>query len=207
MELGGGSAYGGKWRPNPNKPHEIILQGTANTIQRHFIPGKNGGYWVQVKYGSDGWAVKIRHETIHDPNQDHTNPHDHIIEYNPHNHSPIYVKSQINYPPEQHPDGAPEFKRWIDWSDSIMQFSYDAEELRYKTLSEFKYSLRQGGEIVIEWNGNCYGIFYNGEKFYVTTNNYETTYYDSPDELLEYCIDRERLRDIVTQVTVVDRAL
>ena len=88
-----------------------------------------------------------------------------------------------------------------------MQFSYDAEELRYKTLSEFKYSLRQGGEIVIEWNGNCYGIFYNGEKFYVTTNNYETTYYDSPDELLEYCIDRERLRDIVTQVTVVDRAL
>lgn len=185
----------------------MILQGPANTILRHFIPGKKEGYWVQVKYGSDGWAVKIRHETKHTTNEDHTNPHDHIIEYNPYNHAPIYVKPQINYPKEQYPDGAPEFKCWMNGSDMIMQFAYNAEELRYKTISEFKWSLHQGGEIVIEWNEHSYGIFYNGEKFYVTTENYEESYYDSPDELLEYCIDGQRLRDIITQVTVLERTL
>ena len=37
---GGGSAYGGQWVPNPNKPNEVILQGPPNSIQRHYIPGK-----------------------------------------------------------------------------------------------------------------------------------------------------------------------
>lgn len=88
-----------------------------------------------------------------------------------------------------------------------MQFTYNAEELRYKTISEFKRSLRQGGEIVVEWNEHSCGIFYNGEKFYVTTENYKESCYDSPDELLEYCIDGQRLRDIITQITVLERTL
>ena len=43
-EKGSGSAYGGKWRPNPNKPNEVILRGEPNTIKRVFIPttGKSG---------------------------------------------------------------------------------------------------------------------------------------------------------------------
>lgn len=54
---GGGSAYGGKWKPNPNKPNEVILQGPPNTIQKIFLKMKKGGYWVEVKYGNDGWAI------------------------------------------------------------------------------------------------------------------------------------------------------
>ena len=203
---GGGSAYGGQWKPNPNKPNEVILQGPPNTIGRHYIPGKSGGYWVQVKYGSDGWAVKIRHETNHNPNQDHTDPHDHIIEYDP-LHCPIYVKPQINYPIEQYPDGAPEFKLFNQTGVTKMVFYYNAEELRFKTISEFKRSIKDGGEIVIEWDGRSYGIFFNGTQFYITSQDGSTVYFQTADELLEQHISDDRLRDIITQVTVLDRAL
>ena len=43
---GGGSAYGGQWRPNPNKPNDAIYWGPANTIQRVFISTRKGGYWA-----------------------------------------------------------------------------------------------------------------------------------------------------------------
>ena len=203
---GGGSAYGGQWKPNPNKPNEVILQGPPNTIGRHYIPGKSGGYWVQVKYGNDGWAVKIRHETNHNPNQDHTDPHDHIIEYDP-SHRPIYVKPQINYPIEQYPDGAPEFKLFNQTGVTKMVFYYNAEELRFKTISEFKRSIKDGGEIVIEWDGRSYGIFFNGTQFYMTSQDGSTVYFQTADELLEQHTSGDRLRDIITQVTVLDRAL
>lgn len=203
---GGGSAYGGQWTPNPNKPNEVILQGPPNTTQRHYIPGKSGGYWVQVKYGDDGWAVKIRHETTHYPNSDHTNPHDHIIEYDP-SHRPIYVKPQINYPIELYPEGAPEFKLFYQAGVRKMAFYYNAEELRFKTISEFKRSIHDGGEIVIEWNGHSYGIFFNGTQFYMTSQEGSTDYFQTADELLERHISADRLRDIITQVTVLDRAL
>ncbi len=205
---GGGSAYGADWKPNPDKPNEVILQGPPNTIQKIFLKMKKGGYWVQVKYGDDGWAVKIRHETVHNPNQDHTNPHDHNIIYDPHDHSPIWVKPQINYPEEQYPNGAPEFKN-IHLGDIRMNtvLCCDPEEMRFKTISEFKDSLRRGGEIVIAWKEKAYGIFNDGQKFYISTPSMHTTFFDTPDELLEYRIGDDRLRDIITQVEVNDRAL
>ena len=42
-----------------------------------------------------------------------------------------------------------------------MVFYYNAEELRFKTISEFKRSIKDGGEIVIEWDGRSYGIFFS----------------------------------------------
>jgi hypothetical protein len=203
---GGGSAYGGDWKPNPNKPNEVILQGPPDSIQQYFLPFKNGGYWVKVKYGEDGWAVRIRHETKHNPNQDHTNPHDHNIDYDP-SHRPIYVKPQINYPADQYPDGAPEFKSFPKEVISKMFFQYNEEEMRFKTISEFKSSLLRGGEIVIEWNKQLYGFFYNGTAFYITFPDGKKSYYETSDEVLERYIGNDRLRDIITQATVLDRAL
>lgn len=83
----------------------------------------------------------------------------------------------------------------------------DPEAMRFKTIREFKDSLRRGGEIVIEWNGNTYGIFNNGQKFYIVTPSIHTTFFDTPDALLEYRIGDDCLRDIITQVDVNDRAL
>ena len=66
---------------------------------------------------------------------------------------------------EIYPDGAPEFKFFKEVGVCKMFFQYNEEEMRFKTLSEFKRSIRDGGEIVVEWSGTCYGLFYNGEKF------------------------------------------
>lgn len=151
---------------------------------------------------------RVRHETIHAPNQDHTNPHDHNIRYDPHTHSPIREKPQINYPAEQYPNGAPEFKG-MQLGEIRMNLVYwcDAEAWRFKTISEFKDSLRRGGEIVVEWKENSYGIFYNGKKFYIVDTSMHPTYFDTPDELLEYMVGNDRLRDIITKVEVTDRSL
>ena len=64
-EKGSGSVHGGKWRPNPEKPNEMILRGEPNTIKRVFIPNrrKDGGYNALVKYDERGWAIKMRHLT------------------------------------------------------------------------------------------------------------------------------------------------
>lgn len=113
---GMGSAYGAQWKPDPNKPNDMAFIGPPNTIQRIFIPNRKGGYWIQVKYADDGWAVAFRHETTHHPNQQHTDPHDH-------------------YSPD--------------------------------------------------------------------TN----VFYDTPDELLEHRVGKDRLRDVITKVTVIDRTL
>ena len=88
-----------------------------------------------------------------------------------------------------------------------MLFQYNEEELRFKTLSEFKRSIRDGGEIVVEWCGKCYGLFYNGEKFYITEEGKNNLYFDSPDELLDAYLAGERLREIITSITVIDRTL
>lgn len=208
MDKGGGSAYGGKWRPNPNKPNEVILQGPPNTIQRIFLTMSKGGYWVQVKYGSDGWAIKVRHETTHFPNHQHTNPHDHIIHYDPYTHSPIWVKPQINYPLAQYPNGAPEFKN-MQLGGMKMQASYwcDPAAWRFKTISEFKDSIYRGGEIVIFWNSQKYGIFYDGDNYDIVTESLDTTSYQTVNELLEHMVGNDCLRDIITQAEVLDRAL
>ena len=43
-------------------------------------------------------------------------------------------------------------------SQDFIVLHYDDEAMRFKTISEFKNSLVNGGEIVIEWNDVEYGI-------------------------------------------------
>ena len=117
--------------------------------------------------------------------------------------------------PEQHPDGAPEFKEQkgsfiMEHVDGcITHFSYNAEALRFKTISEFVHCLSRGGEIVIEWNEKEYGIFYDHDtdSYYIGYDKESNVYNDTPDALLEYSVDGVRLRDVITEVTVVDRWL
>ena len=37
---GGGSAYGADWKPDPDKPNEVILQGPPNTVQKFFLKSR-----------------------------------------------------------------------------------------------------------------------------------------------------------------------
>ena len=93
-------------------------------------------------------------------------------------------------------------------SQDFIVLHFDDEAMRFKTISEFKNSLVNGGEIVIEWNDVEYGIFREKDRFFIGHDTPDTNvYYNSPEELLEYRVGTERLRDVITKVVVIDRTL
>ena len=59
-EKGSGSAYGGKWRPNPNKPYDSRFVGTPGEIKRTIM---GDGSVYETKIGPDGRAIMERHNT------------------------------------------------------------------------------------------------------------------------------------------------
>ncbi len=211
-----GSCYGGQWQPNPKKPNDMAFIGPPNTIQRLFMPASKGGYWIQVKYGDDGWAVAIRHETEHTPNGQHSNPHDHYpVVYDPYTHAPDWINTpEINYwgivPEFKAGKGKDNMINWEHIDGVITNLTYDEEALRFKTISEFKDCVKRGAEIVIEWNGVEYGVFWDhaSKRHYIGHDSPDTNvFYDTPDELLEYRLGNDRLRDVITQVLVIERTL
>ena len=198
---GMGSAYGGKWRPNPNKPNDMIFIGEPNSRRREFIPTKKGGYWAEATYDDDGKADKVRHETDHGPGSGHTNPHDHNIEWVGPDGHPEWGKI-TNYPDGIVPDLKVYYARKM-----IKMLSYDSETLRFKTISEFKQSMRYGAEVVIEWKNKEFGIWSDRNHIRITSEEGEEFKFSTADEALEYLICGDRLREIITQVTVVDRTI
>ena len=71
IEKGGGSAYGGKWRPNPNKPQDARYWGNPGEIKTTVM---NNGDIFKTKIGNDGRAEIERHETDHNRSDKHTDP-------------------------------------------------------------------------------------------------------------------------------------
>lgn len=199
---GGGSAYGGKWRPNPNKPYDGRYIGVLGEIKRTF----KGGYWVDTKIGDDGRAIMERHYTDHNQPWAHTNPHDH----------PIHWDNPAGYPDPQpainYPNGAPEFKQWREVYNVKYTISPDntVEQNRFVSISDFKTCMKWHGEVEFMWNENLYSITprSNG-KISISMAYREDTekLCDTSDEVLEYMVGSDRLRDVITQVTVLDRSI
>ena len=84
---------------------------------------------------------------------------------------------------------------------------YDSEALRFKTISEFKWSMRCGAEVVIEWENKEYGIWAEGDVIRITSKGKPEQKFRSADEALEYMVGEDRLRDVITQVTVIERTI
>jgi hypothetical protein len=198
---GGGSAYGGEWKPNPNKPNDMAFIGDPNSKQRHFIPTKKGGYWVEGVYNEKGKADIIRHETDHGPGSGHTNPHDHKIEWvGPDNH-PEWGEI-TSYPDGNIPDLKAYHRKGVNF-----MLQYDPEVLRFKTISDFKWSMKCGAEVVIEWKNKEFGIWSEGNTIRITSVGMAEQRFSSADDALEYIVCGDRLRDVITQVTVIDRTI
>ena len=194
---GGGSAYGGAWKPS--KPEDYRLFGKPGEIK---ITYAKDGTKIETKIGEDGRAVSERHHTTAPNAKYHSDPHDHIINWeSPRYGMPNFEKPHINYWPEDYPNGAPEFKKYRG------ETMYNSEEdNRFKTISEFKECIIRGGEPVFVWNGESYGVCFadngyciaridgTGEKMCATA-----------DSVLEYQLDGDRLRDVITRVAVISR--
>lgn len=85
-----------------------------------------------------------------------------------------------------------------------------SEENRFKTISDFKWCMKCGGEVEFEWKGTHYGASHsvNGKIIVYLYNQPDTTkYFNTSDDALEYIASGDRLRDIITQVTVIDRTI
>ena len=208
---GGGSAYGGQWRPA--KPEDGRFLGQPGEIKRTHSNGKHGGYDRDTKIGSDGKAEKERHYTDHDRPDKHSDPHDHIIDWSDGIPKP---GPQINYP-----DGAPEFKRFGGTRQMNCAGTNSLEDNRFKTISDFKWCVNCGGEVQFEWKGLTYGVWPKMRKMpgaplqmlisqvFLEVDDMVATekWCDTADDVLEYMVGEDRLRDVITQVTVWDRTI
>ncbi len=93
------------------------------------------------------------------------------------------------------------------------------EQNRFTSIGDFKTCMRYGGEVEIVWKERHYGIFARLRKTpdapiqmlisQVCIENPQETekWCDTADEVLDYMVGPDRLRDVITQVTVLDRTI
>ena len=197
---GGGSAFGGKWRPSPKKPEDQRFLGKPGEIKTTY---KNG-YRVETKIGEDGRATVERHHTDHKQPWAHSDPHDH----------PIHWNNPAGFPDPQpainYPDGAPEFKQFRGYymKNTIVPAN-TYEQNQFVTISDFKTCMRWHGEVEFTWNGITYNITHRKDKISISVSYRQETekLCDTADEVLDYMVGEDRLRDIITKVTVLDRTI
>ncbi len=210
---GTGSAFGGEWQPK--KPEDERFLGEPGEIK---VTYNNKGEKYETKIGVDGKAVKERHHTTHNrEHTGHTNPHDHKFDWSKNFPDPG--------PPINYPDGDfPEFKNWRGANKMIL-FN-DSEALKFENISDFKWCMKCHGEVEFVWNGKAYSIVHVGDKInigegYYTDSNgvhrnvkshepcsdIEGMYAKTADEILEYTIDGDKLRDIITEIHIEARTI
>ena len=191
---GMGSAYGGKWKPKDS--HAARYIGTPNTIKEYF--NKNGERSL-IKYGDDGYAVKERHFTNHTQPGRHSNPHDHFINWIDPDHHPD-PSGPINYFGVPVPEFK-SFKRRI-----VMESAFLPDPEPFESIEEFKRALSWGAEIEFQWKGKDYSCVRYGTNNKITiceAYKEETEKVcETADDALEYIVGGDRLRDVITKVTV-----
>ena len=66
-----------------------------------------------------------------------------------------------------------------------------------------------GAEVVFEWQGKEYGIWSENGNIRLTfeSKQIEGKIFDNVYDLLEFKLGEDRFRDIITQVTVIDRTI
>ena len=86
---------------------------------------------------------------------------------------------------------------------------YDPEAYRFHSIREFKESMRCGGEAVIEWKGIEIGFWSEKEPIRLTRSDLpgQEWIFENADEVLDYQIGNDRLRDVITKAEVLDRLL
>ena len=202
-EKGSGSAYGGKWRPNPNKPTDARFIGEPGEVKQTVM--KNGVIY-ETKIGEDGRAIMERHHTDHNQPWAHSNPHDHMIKWD----------NPSGFPDPQSPtnywDDVPEFKRKEGAFDMnrVDLSKVPNDEDRFESISDFKNCMRWHGEVVFEWKGMIYSITprENGDICISHSCMQSTeTAYRTADALLEYKVGDDRLRDVIKNVRILERSI
>ena len=87
--------------------------------------------------------------------------------------------------------------------------SNTTEQNRFINLSDFKTCVDNYGEVEFEWKGIRYSITRIGEKISIAAAYRQETerLYDTADQVLEYPVGEDRLRDVITKATVWSRTI
>ena len=193
---GGGSAYGAEWKPNPNKPNDWKFIGNPGDVNQTY--NKHGELY-ETHIGPDGKAdYEIHHS-------DHGNSSEHMI---PHAHQIIWTPTGPSFNSMDMP-----LKRFINrkeiFSMAPLIPSNTPEQNKFVSISDFKWCVDKGGEIDFIWDGKEYGISHSKGKIivYLWGQPDTTQYFATADEVLDYMVGVDRLRDVITRVTVLDRTI
>lgn len=94
------------------------------------------------------------------------------------------------------------------------------ENDRFQSISDFKWCMNRGGEVQFDWKGVLYCCFgcvcpapgkaprmVIAQAGSIEVNAYTEKWCDTADEILEYRVGDDRLRDVITQVAVLDRTI
>ena len=108
-----------------------------------------------------------------------------------------------------------QFFRGDNMSEEI-DIDYLDDSLNFPTINDFKWCMKSGGEVEFCWKGKVYCAFGKLQKtpdsnvqMYISEAYKPETekWCDNADEVLEYVIDGQRLREIITKVKVWDRTI
>lgn len=190
------------------EPEDARFLGEPGEIKYTHFFSKNGDYWYETKIGDDGKAVKERHHTDHGKAHKHSNPHDHEINWVGEDCHPK-PSPPINYPKGE----LPSFKYHIAKGDNkmnIIEVTIDGNR-DFKTKYEFKDTISRGCDLGFEWQGIEYGIFPAENNQWLVCllgdDDSKDIYYNHVDDVMNHKIGDDRLIDICTKFTVIERSL
>lgn len=202
---GGGSAYGGKWKPA--KPADERFIGKPGEIKQSQT---SKGDPIETHIGPDGRADYEIHYSDHGSPGSHQIPHQYPITWDdigPH-------LDRADFPGKQH-----QIARW-NLKMSTLVGTNSLEDNRFKTISDFKWCMKRGGEVQFDWKGVsycCFGCVRQNpgqaprmvicQAGTAEVNARTEKWCDTPDELLEYMVGGDRLRAVITQVTAWERTI
>ena len=200
---GGGSTYGGEIKPS--KPEDERFWGEPGETKYTYTAK---GELIETLIGPDGKAYLEIHHTNHGFPKYHEVPHQHSI---------IWDQSGFHFGKEQ---TTKSFLYGRNTNMATWVGTNSLEDNRFKTISDFKQCMRRGGEVQFEWNGVlycCFGCISPAadaapkmvicQAGSVEVNTRTEKWCDTADEILEYMVGGDRLRDVITQVKVWERTI
>ena len=210
---GGGSAFGGEWKPKDKNSERFL--GEPNTIKENTVKTTKGSYDVLDYYNKDGKAIAERHLTDHNKPHKHSDPHDHLVDWDknfPDMSSPINHTDSI----------IPTFEEFVSElfgkiSDYITgdeksrnNYEYNPDDQKFETLGEFKFYLSCGANVGFKYNGVEYGIEGHENKFEIWIYNERFLAEDiTLEQTLDFEFDGVKLRDFITtdDVEIIERIM
>ncbi len=210
---GGGSAFGGEWKPKDANSERFL--GEPNTIRENIVKTTKGSYKVLDYYNKNGKAVVERHLTDHNKPHKHSNPHDHRLDWSknfPGMSSPINYKESITPSFEEFINSLlEEVSNYITGDDSKMKnYEYNPADYKFETLAEFKFYLSCGANVLFEYNNIEYGIEGHNNSFDIWIGNKgDIANGLTLEQTLDFEFDGVKLRDFITtdDVTITERIM